>query len=55
VGIARLANVDGTADAAPLVRTAFPILLGFVDRQDVLKAPSLRAAALPGLARLLAA
>src|SRR5260221_7256863 len=40
---------DGTADTAPLVRAAFPILLGLVGRQDVLKAPSLRAASLPGI------
>src|SRR4029077_10663351 len=49
MGIARLANVHRTADTAPLIGAALPVLLGFEYRQDVLKAPTLGPVLLPAV------
>src|SRR5580700_10431818 len=49
MGIVDVPQVDGTADAAPVVRAALPVLLGLEYRQDVLEGPPRRTVARPAV------
>jgi hypothetical protein len=42
MGVLGMTDVHRTARAAPLVRSALPVLLSFVDWQDVFERPALR-------------